>query len=220
MEELLPYRHKSKISKKLNLTRLPNDIKWNGSIIYLDRDGVINKGSENYINSPEEFVLLPDVAESLAMIRKAGYRTCLVTNQSPINRGYWGHAVLEKIHEKMIDELINLNSDAVIDLILYSPYSPQENSISRKPGPGMLRAGNIILNCSELDKEIPLNFESLDESLLYEEGDMSAMVGDRYVDYEAGKSHGIRAFMVNPNLGLSDVIQRILDKNDKGDFLH
>ena len=84
----------------------------------------------------------------------------------------------------------------------------------------MLRAGNIILNCSELDKEIPLNFESLDESLLYEEGDMSAMVGDRYVDYEAGKSHGIRAFMVNPNLGLSDVIQRILDKNDKGDFLH
>ncbi|MAT48358.1 MAG: hypothetical protein CMA27_00835 [Euryarchaeota archaeon] len=220
MDELLPYRHKSGIGEKLNLTKFPNDVSWNGSIIYLDRDGVINKGSENYINSRDEFVLLPDVAKSLARLRKSGFRTCLVTNQSPINRGYWSHKTLEEIHEKMIEELSNLNVNAVIDLILYSPYSPEENSISRKPGTGMLRAGNIILNSSELGINLPSNFDSLDEALLFEEGSMSAMVGDRYVDYQAGKSHGVRTFMVNPNSGLSEVINRILDKNDKGDVLH
>jgi len=220
MGELLPHRHKSGIGEKLNLTKFPNDVSWNGSIIYLDRDGVINKGSENYINSREEFVLLPDVAESLARLREFGFRTCLVTNQSPINRGYWDHETLEGIHQKMIEELSNLNINAVIDLILYSPYSPEENSISRKPGAGMLRAGNIILNSSELGITLPLNFDSLDEDLLFEEGSMSAMVGDRYVDYQAGKSHGVRSFLVNPNRGLPDVINRILDKNDKGDVLH
>ena len=68
MEKLLPYRHKSKISKKLNLTRFPNDIKWNGSIIYLDRDGVINKGSEILIEefpSSEDFIDTKDKIEKI-----------------------------------------------------------------------------------------------------------------------------------------------------------
>ena len=49
---------------------------------------------------------------------------------------------------------------------------------------------------------------------------MSAMVGDRLVDIQAGNAHGVRTFLVNPDLGLPQVIDRILDKNDKGDVLH
>ncbi len=218
MNQLLPYRHKSRLFQNLDLLPLPNNSSWNGSIIYLDRDGVLNIGSENYINSPEELVILPDVANSIAELKKSGFRLCLVTNQSPINRGYWGHDVLEKIHEKMIIELKNINKDAIIDLILYSPYAPFEHSISRKPNPGMLMAGNLIINYSEKGEEIP-GYEDLKSEYLFEEGELSAIVGDRLVDIQAGNSHGIRTFLVNPNIGLPQVIGRILDKTDKGDVL-
>ena len=218
MNQLLPYRHKSRLFQNLDLLPLPNNSPWNGSIIYLDRDGVLNIGSENYINSPEELVILPDVANSIAELKKSGFRLCLVTNQSPINRGYWGHDVLEKIHEKMIIELKNINKDAIIDLILYSPYAPFEHSISRKPNPGMLMAGNLIINYSEKGEELP-SYEDLKSEYLFEEGELSAIVGDRLVDIQAGNSHGIRTFLVNPNIGLPQVIGRILDKTDKGDVL-
>lgn len=219
MEQLLPYRHKSKIMEKLELLPFPDDVVWNGSIVYLDRDGVINIGSENYINSPSELIIMPGVAEALATLKLAGFRLCLVTNQSPVNRGLWGHDILEKIHDRMINELITQDSNAIFDLILYSPYTPMEKSISRKPEPGMLRSGNIIINSAELNILINPKFPYLEEDILFPEGDMSAMVGDRYVDYCAGTSHGIRSFIVNPSIGLPEVISRILDKNDKGDVM-
>ena len=219
MKQLLPHRHKSKIMEKLELLPFPGDVTWNGSIIYLDRDGVINIGSEDYINSPEELIILPGVADSLVKLKLAGFRLCLVTNQSPINRGLWGHEILEKIHDKLIAELLNDDKNAFLDLILYSPYAPMENSIARKPEPGMLRSGNIIINSAELNIKIPLESSSLSPSILFSEGGMSAMVGDRYVDYLAGKSHGVRTFIVNPAIGLPQVISRILDKNDKGDVM-
>ena len=218
MNQLLPHRHKARLFDKLELWPFPNHIPWNGSIIYLDRDGVLNRGSENYINTPEELEILPDVANSVAKLKNSGFRLCLVTNQSPINRGLWSHDMLEKIHEKLILELKETNQNAELDLILYSPYSPFEESISRKPNPGMLMAGNIIINTSENNKE-HINHEELRTSSLFEEGDMSAMVGDRLVDIQAGNSHGIRTFLVNPNIGLPNVIDRILDKTDKGDVL-
>ncbi len=220
MNQLLPYRHKSEINMPLELKTLPNDIQWNGSIIYLDRDGVINKGSEDYINSPDELELLPNISNAIAELKKNGFRVCVVTNQSPINRGLWGHDVLEKIHDKMIKELLKLNNGAVIDLILYSPYAPYEESIARKPNPGMLRAGNILINSAELNISLPDEFQIMDEHTLFNENEMSAIVGDRRVDYMAGIRHGVRAFLVNPNIGLSQVIDRLLDKTDKGDVLH
>ncbi|RAH13592.1 MAG: hypothetical protein CMB56_007080 [Methanobacteriota archaeon] len=215
---LLPYRHKSKIWDRLVLEPLPK--KWNGAIIYLDRDGVLNRGSENYVNSVNELEILPNVAESLSILRNNGFRLCLVTNQSPINRGLWSHKVLEDIHEKLINELQNESEDAILDLILYSPYKPDENSISRKPNPGMLMAGNYIINMAERNyKDSKLIIDDLSECELFDENPLSSMVGDRIVDYEAGKLHGVRTFLVDPNIGLPDVIDRLLDNNDKGDVL-
>ena len=218
MNQLLPHRHKANLFDNIDLSPFPNNISWNGSIIYLDRDGVLNRGSENYINNPEELEILPGVAKSIAKLKKSGFRLCLVTNQSPINRGLWDHQMLERIHEKMIYELKEKDEHAELDLILYSPYAPFENSISRKPNSGMLMAGNIIINSSENSKKIT-PYDDLKKSYLFEEGKMSAMVGDRIVDIEAGKSHSVRTFLVNPNIGLPHVIDRILDKTDKGDVL-
>ena len=219
MNQLLPYRHRANLFDKLQLSPFPENRIWNGSIIYLDRDGVLNIGSENYINNPEELIILPGVADSIARLKKNGFRICIVTNQSPINRGFWSHDMLESIHEKLIDELKIKNKQAVLDLILYSPYAPFEDSIARKPSSGMLMAGNLIINHSERG-ELPIDYNELDNHDLFDEGEMSAMVGDRLVDIQAGNAHGVRTFLVNPDLGLPQVIDRILDKNDKGDVLH
>ncbi len=219
MNQLLPYRHRANLFDKLQLSPFPENRIWNGSIIYLDRDGVLNIGSENYINNPEELIILPGVADSIARLKKNGFRICIVTNQSPINRGFWSHDMLESIHEKLIDELKIKNKQAVLDLILYSPYAPFEGSIARKPSSGMLMAGNLIINHSERG-EPPIDYNELDNHDLFDEGEMSAMVGDRLVDIQAGNAHGVRTFLVNPDLGLPQVIDRILDKNDKGDVLH
>tara|TARA_B100000902_G_C26965923_1_gene742858 strand:+ start:14 stop:676 length:663 start_codon:yes stop_codon:yes gene_type:complete len=218
IESLLPYRHKSNLWDDLELIPFSNN-NWNGAIIYLDRDGVINRGSENYINSPEELELLPQVAESLSKLRNAGFRLCLVTNQSPINRGLWTHKVLEEIHEKLIIDLMKIDNNAFLDLILYSPYAPSENSISRKPSPGMLMAGNVLINTAESNITLSTPINELSKSDLFKEHHLSSMVGDRFVDYQAGKSHGVRTYLVNPEIGLTEVVDRILDKNDKGDAL-
>ena len=85
MNQLLPYRHKANLFDKLQLSPFPENRIWNGSIIYLDRDGVLNIGSENYINNPEELIILPGVADSIARLKKNGFRICIVTNLSLIH---------------------------------------------------------------------------------------------------------------------------------------
>ena len=86
---LLPHRDDNELNSPLKLYALPNG-QWKGKIAYLDRDGVLNKGSEKYINSIDELVILPGVPNSIAALREAGFRICVVTNQSPIGRGLIG----------------------------------------------------------------------------------------------------------------------------------
>ena len=43
---LQPFRHRSNLNSQITLPPLPTT--WRGKIAYLDRDGVINYGSENY----------------------------------------------------------------------------------------------------------------------------------------------------------------------------
>ena len=60
---LIPKRDGAEIDSPLDLLPLPNNGVWNGKIAYLDRDGVLNIGSANYINSPEELVVFPNTAD-------------------------------------------------------------------------------------------------------------------------------------------------------------
>ena len=55
---LTPCRDDVNLSAPLHLPDLPVDVPWEGRIAYLDRDGVIIEGSENYVNRVEEVVLL------------------------------------------------------------------------------------------------------------------------------------------------------------------
>jgi histidinol-phosphate phosphatase family protein len=204
---LIPRRDGAEIESPLDLLPLPNG-PWNGKIAYLDRDGVLNVGSENYINSPDELVILPDTAKSVAALRESGFRVCVVTNQSPIGRGLWSHENLHEIHNRLRESLLSENINAHLDLILYSPYAPWEGAWARKPNPGMLEAARQIISASEKNVEIKLKFdndwdEKSDES-------NSIMVGDRDVDMMAAFNFGVKGIRCDPEVGISDVISEIL----------
>lgn len=105
-------------------------------LVILDRDGVINYDSKEYIKSPDEWHSIKSSMEAIARLKKAGVNVAVATNQSGIGRGYYSHETLALIHQKMQMELAHL--DANIDKIIYCPHHPSEACLCRKPEPGML----------------------------------------------------------------------------------
>lgn len=70
-------------------------------VIILDRDGVINEDSDEYIKSPQEWVPIPGSLEAIARLHRAGWRVVVATNQSGVARGLFDIDTLMRIHEKM-----------------------------------------------------------------------------------------------------------------------
>jgi len=207
--------------------KFPENVTPNGGIAYLDRDGVINVGSPNYINKPDELVLLDNAAESIGRLKRAGFVVCIVTNQSAITRGLWDAQRLKQIHIHLQKLILEIDSDAHIDLIITCPHRHIDRCNCRKPMPGMLYLGNSYLRenmtmdaglntCVEIPMEaINVNWWKAKPEPI---NDLDFIVGDRKSDLGAGWARGIRLFKVNPNIGLFQVIDRVLDHQDKGDI--
>lgn len=106
-------------------------------LIILDRDGVINQDSDNYIKSPEEYHLLPGSVEAIARLNQAGYTVAVATNQSGIGRGLYDLETLEQIHAKLENALAAVG--AHVDGIFFCPHTPEEQCDCRKPAPGLLQ---------------------------------------------------------------------------------
>ncbi len=106
-------------------------------IAILDRDGVINRDSEQFIKSPEEFHMIPGSAEAIARLNHAGYHVVVATNQSGVGRGLFDMATLNAINEKMM-RLVGL-SGGRIDAVFYCPCAADANCECRKPQAGMFR---------------------------------------------------------------------------------
>lgn len=208
---LVPHRDDVELTSPLQLPNLPNNAVWNNSIAYLDRDGVIIEGSENYVNTVDEVTLLPDSAKSVGNLRRAGFRICIVTNQSPINRGLWTSSNLSMIHDRMCQLLLQGDKDAHIDLILYSPYAPWEGAWARKPFPGMLEAGRQLIEAASVEPSMEgLNLRFGDDWINRPDESTSVMVGDRGVDMSAAARFGVDGILCDANKGLSGVIGSIL----------
>ena len=208
---LEPHRDSAGLTDALELDALPGGIEWDGRIAYLDRDGVLNIGSEEYVNSPAEVVLLPDAGSSVGRLRRAGYRIVIVTNQSPVGRGHWNSANLDSIHARLREMLLNEDVDAHLDLVLYSPYAPWEGAWARKPHPGMLEAGRQLLDAAAdgIDFEI-LRLMFDDDWQDRPDESTSFMVGDRGVDMAAALAFGVTGIRCDPDIGLSGVVDSIL----------
>jgi D-glycero-D-manno-heptose 1,7-bisphosphate phosphatase len=142
--------------------------------VFLDRDGVINRGvmREGKPFAPftvEEFEILPGVPEALASLRAAGYLLIVTTNQPDVARGHGSRAASDAIIRHMRRQL-------PLDDVLVCYHDDRDGCACRKPKPGMIVAA-AVTHGVELAK--------------------SFMIGDRWRDIGAGKSAGCWTILVN-----------------------
>lgn len=105
-------------------------------LIILDRDGVINQDSEQFIKSPEEWKPIPGSLEAIARLNQWGWRVVVASNQSGVGRGLFGMDTLNAINEKMVKSLAQVGGR--LDAIFFCPHPADSTCDCRKPKPGML----------------------------------------------------------------------------------
>ncbi|MBK9521536.1 MAG: D-glycero-beta-D-manno-heptose 1,7-bisphosphate 7-phosphatase [Rhodocyclaceae bacterium] len=115
-------------------------------LVILDRDGVINQDSDQYIKSPEEWKPIAGSLEAIALLNQAGYRVVVCTNQSGIGRGLFEMDTLNAIHDKMIRALAVLGGH--IDAVFFCPHTVTDECECRKPKPGMFHEIEARFNVS------------------------------------------------------------------------
>lgn len=150
-------------------------------LIILDRDGVINEDSPDYVKSVAQWRPLPGSIQAIARLSRAGYQVVIATNQSGLGRGYFSRAELEAMHHK----LTALVEEAGGQLagIFHCPHTPEDGCDCRKPAPGLLDA---IARHFRLD-------------------DLTGrpLVGDSLRDLEAGATRGCDLYLVRTGKGLA-----------------
>lgn len=147
-------------------------------LIILDRDGVINFDSDQYIKSPEEWQPLPGSLEAISRLTQNGWRIVVATNQAGIGRGLFDMAALNAMHSKM-HRAVN-QAGGRIEAVFYCPDTDASKSFCRKPNPGMLLAISERYNVSL--EEVP-------------------MVGDSLRDLQAAEAAGAQPMLVMTGKG-------------------
>ena len=104
-------------------------------LIILDRDGVINEDSDEFIKSPTEWIPIRGSLEAIARLHRAGWRVVVATNQSGVARQLFDLDTLARIHETMHRRVIE--SGGLIDALFFCPHGPDDGCRCRKPLPGM-----------------------------------------------------------------------------------
>ena len=111
-------------------------------LVILDRDGVINYDSDQYIKSPGEWKPMPGSLEAIAKLTQAGYKVVIASNQSGIGRGLFDMDTLNAIHDKMHRAVQSLGGR--IDAVFYCPHTSESKCSCRKPKPGMFLRLSLI----------------------------------------------------------------------------
>ncbi|NNC99593.1 MAG: D-glycero-beta-D-manno-heptose 1,7-bisphosphate 7-phosphatase [Gammaproteobacteria bacterium] len=104
-------------------------------IVILDRDGVINKESAEFIKTPEEWIPIKGSVEAIARLSQAGFDVVVITNQSGVGRGLISADMLGQIHVRMIDYV--QQHGGKIKCVLFCPHVPEDNCACRKPKTGL-----------------------------------------------------------------------------------
>lgn len=105
--------------------------------IILDRDGVINQDSDDFIKSVDEWQPIPGSLEAIALLHRHDYRIVVITNQSGIGRGLFSLATLNDIHRHMLSE--TRKKGGLIEAIFFCPHAPDAGCNCRKPLTGMYK---------------------------------------------------------------------------------
>lgn len=106
-------------------------------LVVLDRDGVINQDSREFVKSVDEWEPLPGSVDAIAALSRAGFSIAVASNQSGIARGLFDEAELSAMHQKL-RALVHAAGGSV-DLVVYCPHGPDDDCDCRKPRPGLLQ---------------------------------------------------------------------------------
>ncbi|MDP2963832.1 MAG: D-glycero-beta-D-manno-heptose 1,7-bisphosphate 7-phosphatase [Sulfurimicrobium sp.] len=147
-------------------------------LIILDRDGVINFDSDQFIKCPEEWKPIPGSLEAIARLNQAGYRVVLATNQSGIGRGLFDMATLNAIHDKMHKALALVGGR--IDALFFCPHAADSSCDCRKPKPGMFE---------EISKRFNMELDGI------------PAIGDSLRDLQAAVALGAQPILVRTGKG-------------------
>lgn len=104
-------------------------------LVILDRDGTINRDSDDFVKTPEEWLPLPGALEAIARLNHAGWHVVIASNQSGLGRGLFDVASLNAMHTKM-NKLLAAQGGR-IDAIFYCPHTAEDGCHCRKPQPGL-----------------------------------------------------------------------------------
>ncbi len=148
-------------------------------LIILDRDGVINHDSDDYIKSPEEWVPYDQSLEAISRLKHAGWIVVVATNQSGVERGLFDINTLHAIHNKMMAAVAEKGGH--IDGIFFCPHAPASGCGCRKPAGGLLQ--DIAGRFGQSLKNVPV-------------------VGDSLRDLQAGVQHDCSLWLVKTGKGL------------------
>ena len=105
-------------------------------LIILDRDGVINEDSPDYVKSPDEWIPLAGSLEAIAALNRAGFTVTVASNQSGLARGYFDQAALDAMHTKF--QRLLEDAGGHVDRIDICPHGPDDGCDCRKPRPGLI----------------------------------------------------------------------------------
>jgi len=105
--------------------------------ILLDRDGVINQDSDDFIKSVDEWQPIPGSLEAIALLHRHGFRVVVITNQSGVARGLLSLEALNDINRHMLEEA--RDKGGLIEAVFFCPHGPDDGCSCRKPATGMFR---------------------------------------------------------------------------------
>ncbi|MBI4423594.1 MAG: HAD-IIIA family hydrolase [Elusimicrobia bacterium] len=143
-------------------------------VVFLDRDGTLIWDRPGfYLRRPEQIRLYRSTPEALRLLRRAGYRLVVVSNQSGIGRGFLDHAMLKRIHARLRRELRARR--ARLDAIYFCPHRPDDACRCRKPLPTLARRAV---------RELRLTLKG------------AAMIGDKKADVDLAAALGIPSVLV------------------------
>ncbi len=160
-------------------------------LVILDRDGVINADSDEYVKSADEWVPIPGSLEAIARLHRSGWKVFVATNQSGIGRGLFGLDALVAMHDKMMRALNELAG--TVDGIVFCPHTPDDGCECRKPNPGMYLEIAQRLDCALAG--VPI-------------------IGDAYRDLAPAASLGARPILVRTGKGK----QALVDQPELAEF--
>ncbi len=153
--------------------------------VILDRDGVINFDSPDYILTPDQWCPIPGSLEAIAALTCAHIPVAIASNQSALGRGMLDASTFRAIHEKMMEAIEHAGGR--IEHVAYCPHAPEEGCACRKPKPG------LVLAC--------LQALGLRDSPMH-----ALMIGDSLRDIEAAHRAGTSACLVRTGYGDADSI--------------